>query len=132
MVLPGKGGHSRLMPLRLCSPWKGLGGGFLVWGVGNRATDKDQGRDKLALSFRAGVWWPPGLVLVVLLPGMKNASSNSSFFCWRFQIHRKGQRYCYVYSLRMNQDPAPRLHYCFLTAPPWSLHPLPSLISNCP
>ena len=30
-----------------------------------------------------------------------------------------------MYSLRRNQDPAPRLHYCFLTAPPLSL------ISNC-
>ena len=24
-----------------------------------------------------------------------------------------------------------KMHYCFLTAPPLSLHPLPSLISNC-
>ena len=32
--------------------------------------------------------------------------------------------------MRGNQDPAPRLHYCLLTAPPLSLHPLPSLISN--
>ena len=38
--------------------------------------------------------------------------------------------YSYVYPLRRNQDPAPRLHYCSLTAPPLSLHPLPSLISN--
>ena len=45
--------------------------------------------------------------------------------------YRRTQRYCYVYSLRRNQDPAPRLHYCFLTSPPLSLHPLPSLISNC-
>ena len=30
-----------------------------------------------------------------------------------------------------NQDPAPSLYYCFLTVPPLSLHPLPSLISNC-
>ena len=37
----------------------------------------------------------------------------------------------YVYSLRGNQDPAPRLYCYFLTAPPLSLHPLPSLISNC-
>ena len=37
-----------------------------------------------------------------------------------------------VYSLRRNQDPVPRLHYCLLTTPPWSLHPLPLLISNCP
>ena len=33
--------------------------------------------------------------------------------------------------LRGNQDPAPRLCCSFLTVPPWSLHPLPSLISNC-
>ena len=36
-----------------------------------------------------------------------------------------------MYPLRRNQDPAPRLHYCFLAAPPLSLHPLPSLISSC-
>ena len=35
----------------------------------------------------------------------------------------------HAYSLR-NQDAAPRLHYCFLTAP-LSLHSLPSLISSC-
>ena len=34
-----------------------------------------------------------------------------------------------MYPLRQNQDPAPRLHYCFLSAP-LSLHPLPSLMSN--
>ena len=33
--------------------------------------------------------------------------------------------------LRGNQDPAPRLCYCFLTVPPSSLRPLPSLISDC-
>ena len=48
-----------------------------------------------------------------------------------FSICKTAQRYCYVYPLRENQDPAPRLHYCFLTALPLSLHPLPSLISNC-
>ena len=36
-----------------------------------------------------------------------------------------------MYPLRRNQDAAPRLYYCFRTAPPLSLHPLPSLISNC-
>ena len=34
-------------------------------------------------------------------------------------------------SLGENQDSAPRLHYCFLTASPLSLHPFLSLISNC-
>ena len=33
-------------------------------------------------------------------------------------------------SLRQRQSPVPRLHYCFLAAPPLSLHPLPYLIIN--
>ena len=36
-----------------------------------------------------------------------------------------------MYPLKWHQDPAPRLQYCFLTAPPLSLHPLPSLINSC-
>ena len=43
---------------------------------------------------------------------------------------RRTQKY-YVYSLKINQDSAPRLHCCFLSVPPLSLHPFPSLISNC-
>ena len=31
---------------------------------------------------------------------------------------------------RWNQDPVPRLHYCFLAAPPLSLHPVPSVINS--
>ena len=33
IALAGKGGHSRLMPSRLCPPWEILGGSFIVWGV---------------------------------------------------------------------------------------------------
>ena len=36
-----------------------------------------------------------------------------------------------MYPWRENQDPAPRMHYCFLTAFPLSLYPLPSFASNC-
>ena len=49
----------------------------------------------------------------------------------------KSSNILYVYPLRWNQDPTPRLHCCFLAAPalsplpPLSLHPLPSPISNC-
>ena len=39
--------------------------------------------------------------------------------------------FCYVYSLRRNQDPAPQLHYCFLTAPLLFLSSLRFLVSNC-
>ena len=44
---------------------------------------------------------------------------------------RRTQRYCYVYFLRRNQDPIPRLHHCFLTLPPLFLHSPPTLISKC-
>ena len=71
----------------------------------------------------------PGLVLVVLLllPGIKNASSSSSSICSAVKL----KDIVNVYSLRRNQDHAPRLPYCLLTSPPWSLHPLPSLNSSC-
>ena len=39
--------------------------------------------------------------------------------------------FCYVYSLRGNQDPAPQLHCCFLTAPLLFLSSLRFLVSNC-
>ena len=44
--------------------------------------------------------------------------------------YRKTQRYCNVYPLRGNQDPAPWLSYSFLTAFPWFLHSFTLLISN--
>ena len=62
--------------------------------------------------------------------GMNKASSTSSV-CWGFQFCGWTQRYCYVYSLRRNQNPAPRLHCFLFTVPAWSLHLLPFLISNC-
>ena len=71
--------------------------------------------------------WVWGLLTV----GRKQLTSPT---WWGFSICKTAQRYCYVYPLRENQDPAPRLHYCFLTVSPLSplsLHPLPSLISNC-
>ena len=61
--------------------------------------------------------------------GRKKASSISAI-CWGGFLHRKTQIYCYVYSLRRNQDSALRLHYCLLTVPSWPLYPLPSLINN--
>ena len=43
---------------------------------------------------------------------------------------RRTQRYCYIYSLKKSQDPAPLLHYCF-DSYFFVLHVLASLISNC-
>ena len=50
---------------------------FGEWKIG-LYIDKDQGRGKPALSFKAGVSRPPGLVLAVLPLGVKNASSSGS------------------------------------------------------
>ena len=36
-----------------------------------------------------------------------------------------------MYPLRRNRDAAPSLHCCSLAVSPLSLHPLPSLMSNC-
>ena len=47
IALRGKVGHSPL--------WERLRGGFIVWGVDNRAVVKEQGRGKLAVFFKAGV-----------------------------------------------------------------------------
>ena len=42
-------------------------------------------------------------------------------------VLQKGSKYCHVYSLSRTRM---LLQVC--TNPPWSLYPLPSLISNCP
>ena len=49
---------------------------------------------------------------------------------WVLISFRRTQRYCYVYSLRRNQDSSLSLYYCFLIAPLF-LHSYFSLISNC-
>ena len=70
--------------------------------------------------------WFSGYFIVTLslerrrLPRVVNTLS----FVGGFSSARR-QRRCYVYPLRGNQDPASRRH-CYLTAPPWFLHPLPS------
>ena len=60
--------------------------------------------------------------------GMKNAGI---FHFGGFSCVKSSKVICYLYPLRWNQDPAPRLCYCFLTVPPLSVYTLPSLISNC-
>ena len=44
---------------------------------------------------------------------------------------RKAQRYCYIYSLRKNQNPALLLDCCSSATPPLFLHSLPSVSSSC-
>ena len=63
-----------------------------IWGKGCRACD-----------FRLiGWWWDKDA------PGILYSAST-----WVLSSCKRTQRYCYVYSLRRNQNLAPRLHYCF-------------------
>ena len=80
--------------------------------------------------------WASGVLKVIKLwPSLGNEEcvikELTSSIWWSFSFCRRAQRYCYMYSLRRNQDPSPRLHCYFLTAPPLSLHPCASLSSNC-
>ena len=43
----------------------------------------------------------------------------------------KTQRYCFVYTFQRNGELVLWLQYCFLTASPLFLHPLPPLMSSC-
>ena len=64
----------------------------------------------------------PGLVLVVLL---------SDFHLLGVLVLQKNSKILLCIFLEEEPGPALSLHCGLLTAPPWSLHPLPSLISNC-
>ena len=68
------------------------------------------------------VSWRASLVLLVW-----NEEYWSLPFVGTF-LSIKSWKIMFMYPLRRNQDPTPRLHYCFSAAPALSLHILPSLI----
>ena len=75
-----------------------------------------------------GWWWgnrwcSRNLVFSLELP--------SSTWVKTLILGKRTERYCHIFSLRRNQDPASKLQYCFLATPPLFLPSLPSLISNC-
>ena len=75
-------------------PWWFWGKVFIgkIWGEGCSMCD-----------FRLiGWWWDKDA------PGILYSAST-----WVLSSCKRTQRYCYVYSLRRNQNLAPRLHYCF-------------------
>ena len=49
IALPSQGGTQQANDLKTVPPSGGLVGGFIVWGVKNRASDKDQVRGNLPL-----------------------------------------------------------------------------------
>ena len=60
--------------------------------------------------------------------GMKSASSGLPFGGGFSST--EGLKIMLCVFLEGEPGPCPRLHYCFLTVPPLSLHSLPYLISN--
>ena len=111
----------RWQPTRLCHPWDSPGentrvGCHFLLQCMNVKSESEVAQSCLTLS-------DP---MDCSLPG----SSIHGIFQARV-LCRRAQRHGSVYPLRRNQDPALRLHYCFLTAPPLSLHLLPSLINSC-
>ena len=89
-----------------------------IWGKGCRVCD----------FLWIGWWWGNR---AVLQESWAQAEVTTPHLGGGLSSCRRTQRYCSVYPLRGSQDPAPRRHYCLLTAPPLSLHPVPSLINNC-
>ena len=70
--------------------------------------------------------------MVVLLPGMKNASSSSYIFhlLGHLVLGKNSKIMLYI---SLEEDPCPKaaLLSLLFPAPSWSLHVLPSLISKC-
>ena len=90
IALPGKGGHSKLMPTKpVCPTQEDLVRRFMATVQGG--TD-----DKIRVLCRVRIplIWPQ-----VVFSGMKNADI--------FHLLKRAQRYCYVNPLRQKQDPAP-------------------------
>lgn len=82
------------MPERLCPPLGDIRTRFYSLGVGNRVTEKDQGRWKLSFLCTVG----QGLVL----------GSSSLIFC------RRTQRYCLCVFLEEEAGPCPKAALLFL------------------
>ena len=97
-----------------------------------------RGRGMLVDILLIGWWggkWEVGDIINLLVPTgsrvyvlVGSIPLISPTWC-RFRYLQNCSKILLCVSLRGNPDSAPRLHYCFLTAPPLSPHPLPSLIS---
>ena len=123
IALPGKGGHSRLLSSKTMCPH-----------LGGLDEEFYSNSSRVEVLIRLGcvnylcsplIWSQVGFLLN--FSGMKNVEI---FHLLGFNS-RKSLKTLLCVSLEGSQDPAPRLHYFFLAAPPLSLHPFPSWISNC-
>ena len=87
--------------------------------------------DQLVYSLLIGWWWDRKLMSSTFwfqpVWGLRACGQHAVNLLsppGSFHVCKAAQRYCYVYPLRGNQDPTPRLHYCLLIAPqtpslPW-------------
>ena len=57
-------------------------------------------------------------------------SPKLSSSTWRRALGLQNNSKCYYILPWVASEPSPKLHHCFLSAPPLSLHPLPSTINN--
>ena len=122
--MPGKGGHSIANALKtMCPNLEGVVRSFIV--VFQRG--HDQLVDLLLIGWWGGKWESASSTFCSQPVWGLHACGQHKFlppgegFC----VCKTAQRYCYVYPLRGNKEPAPRLHYFFF----WLV--LLSLISIC-
>ena len=67
----------------------------------------------------------------LVFSGRRNGSGDPPLwlsFVGSFLVLQKNSKILLYTAFVEEPGPSPRLLYCFWTAPPWSLHPLPSLI----
>ena len=81
-------------------------------------------------SQRVGHEWATDLIWSDLIE-LLHLQLQRTWSIWFLRVLQKSSKTVFCYPLRWNQDPAPRLHYCFLAAPPLSLHCLLCLVNNC-
>ena len=108
ILLPGKGGHSRLMPWRTVPLWGENREWFYSLGVETT---------KVVSSFHSSS--------EVELSGPRTGSSGFiSGWCFFGVLALQKNSKILLHVLKRNQGPAPGLCCCFLTPLLWSLHPL--------
>ena len=101
----GKGESQQTNVLKIVLPQERLGGGFLVWGVKNSTAHKDQGREKLALFSQ--------LVFIGLVV-FWNKECFINIFHLLGGLLLQNSKILLSYSLRRDQDPAPKAGLTFL------------------
>ena len=78
-----------------------------------------------------GPWGPKGSDTTERLSNSPLWETVEAWGAWHAAAHEAAKSGTWLSDRTTNWRGPSRLHYCFLAAPPLSLHPLPSLISSC-